>query len=423
MQISVKHTPYNSNLHIQRYNNLAVSYSNLGIRDSALYYFEKTKELGKRYNADSWEGITAGNIGTIYYREKNYPEALNYYKQGYEVLKNNPFDPIRISSYINVAKTYLVLDSVHQTERFLDFAERDLNNLRKNKSYGDDQQLKSSKRDYYNIKAQYLTRNNRFQEALQYKDSLAYYQNILDSKYNAAVIKMSSDKIVIQNKELELAYKEQEKAKQRLFYIILISGILILGGMVFSYLYMSKLKKKKQNERLIAQNKITILEKQQTEKHLKTAKKEIHHFISKISEHNNIIGQLENELTYLKNLESTHKIQINNTLKNLKSVKILTDEDWLDFKDNFETAFPEFMNSLNIYTPDFTTSEKRHLMLIKLGFSNKEMARALGVSEAAIRVTWSRIRKKLNENPDSTPQELVEQIIKTSDQILSDISN
>lgn len=39
------------------------------------------------------------------------------------------------------------------------------------------------------------------------------------------------------------------------------------------------------------------------------------------------------------------------------------------------------------------------------------MARALGVSEAAIRVTWSRIRKKLNGGSEDTPLDLIERIM------------
>ena len=56
----------------------------------------------------------------------------------------------------------------------------------------------------------------------------------------------------------------------------------------------------------------------------------------------------------------------------------------------------------------------RYLMLIKLHFSHKEMARALGVSDAAIRVTWSRVRKKLNGTLEDTPSSLIEKIMNGS---------
>lgn len=410
MHISVKHPPYNSNYHIQRYNNLGVSYSNIGQRDSAIFYFEKTNDLGKKYNSKAWEGITLGNIGNIYFREQNYTEALTHFNQQYQALKDSPFDPIRIFSYLNVAKTYLRVDSISKADGFLKLAERDYNNLRLNKSYGDDQQLQTSKRDYYDIKSEYFLKTKRFPEALAYKDSLAFFQKKIDSTYNSAIVKMSSDRLLIKNKELKLSETKRAKANQQLFYIILIAAILIVGGVIYVYMYLSKLKKKRQSERLIAQNRIAILEKQKAEKELQQAKNEIEHFISKISEHNHIVSKLEEDLKKLKNLENEEKQQVNQALHSLKTAKILTDEDWYDFQYNFEASFPEFTGALKSYLPNLTASEIRYLMLIKLGLNNKEMARALGVSDAAIRVTWSRIRKKLDEDSDETPAELIERI-------------
>lgn len=219
MHISMKHPPYNSNHHIQLYNNLGVSYSKLGQRDSAIFYFEKTKELGKKYNSKAWEGITLGNIGNIFFRERDYNTALQNYKQQYEVLKDSPFDPIRIFSYLNVAKAYLKLDSISKTEKFLKLAERDYNNLRKNKSYGDDQQLQASRKDYFEIKSDYFLKAKRFPEAIVYKDSLVIAQKKIDSIYNSAIIKMSADKLVIKNKELKLSEKEREKPINNFFIL------------------------------------------------------------------------------------------------------------------------------------------------------------------------------------------------------------
>lgn len=310
-----------------------------------------------------------------------------------------------------MAKAYLKLDSISKTEKFLKLAERDYNNLRKNKSYGDDQQLQASRKDYFEIKSDYFLKAKRFPEAIVYKDSLVIAQKKIDSIYNSAIIKMSADKLVVKNKELKLSEKEREKTHQQLFYITLISVILIVGRVIYVYMYLSRLKKKRQSERLIAQNRIAILEKQKAEKELRQAKSEIDHFVSKISEHNYIVSKLEEDLNKLKNLENREKQQVNQTLNNLKMVKILTDEDWCEFQYNFEASFPDFTSVVKSQTPALTVSEVRYLMLVKLQLNNKEMARALGVSEAAIRVTWSRIRKKLNGGSEDTPLDLIERIM------------
>lgn len=411
MHKSLKHPPYNSNHDIQRYNNLGVAYASLGNKDSALFYFEKTRLLGKKYNSLAWEGITAGNIGDVYYKENNFPEALKHYSIQFQTLKNTPFDPNRISSYVNVAKTQLQLGNINDASKLIGMIEKTYKNLRKNISYGDDQQIETSKKGYYELKTNFLIKTNNLPEALKYKDSLLLVQNILDSKYHSAVVKMSSDKLTIQNKETKIKEKEKEKANQQLIYIIVITGILIAGGIGCFYMYTFKKKKNKQTERLWAHNKIALLDKQKAELALKNAQSEIDHFYLKISEHNQIISKLEEDLDKLKNIEKEEKQMVSKTLNNLKSAKILTDDDWIDFQQNFEIAFPELIDTFKSYAAEMTVSEIRHLMLAKLGFNNKEMARALGVSESAIRVTWSRVRKKLNLPSEETAISLVERIL------------
>jgi hypothetical protein len=46
-----------------------------------------------------------------------------------------------------------------------------------------------------------------------------------------------------------------------------------------------------------------------------------------------------------------------------------------------------------------------------------ELNRALGVSETAIRVTWSRVRKKLNGNQEDTPLDFIERILQVQQAI------
>ncbi|MDD3003449.1 LuxR C-terminal-related transcriptional regulator [Flavobacterium sp.] len=89
----------------------------------------------------------------------------------------------------------------------------------------------------------------------------------------------------------------------------------------------------------------------------------------------------------------------------------------MDFQHNFEIAFPELIDSFKSYAAEMTVSEIRHLMLAKLGFNNKEMARTLGVSESAIRVTWSRIRKKLNLSQEETAISLINRILENKEVI------
>jgi len=159
---------------------------------------------------------------------------------------------------------------------------------------------------------------------------------------------------------------------------------------------------------LLAETKINYLEKQQIERELQASKKEINYFIAKVNEHSNMVSTLEDELSRLKNLQQREQEQLNVTLGQLKTARILTDDDWFNFLRNFENIFPELTVALKSHRPALSVSEMRFLMLVQLNLSNKEMARAIGVSESGIRLTLSRVRKKLNGNADDTAEELLE---------------
>src|SRR5690606_1664967 len=265
-------------------------------------------------------------------------------------------------------------------------------------------------RQYFEVEIDYLKKTGHFQTALQYQDSLMTIRKDIEKKYNATVGKMASNKLTIWNKELQLAQKEQEKANERFAYIGLVLLIIVSGGSGLFYMYKSRQKKRRQVERLIVTNRISILEKQQTQKDLEIAQKEIDHFISRFNKQNEVISNFESDIKRLQGLKENQQTQIRETLDKMKKVKILTDEDWINFQNNFDMVFSDFRILLKQKIPTITASEMRYLMLSKLHLSHKEMARALGISDAAIRVTWNRVRKKFNGTLEDTPWDLIERV-------------
>jgi len=417
MKISIEFPPFSKGLDMQRYNNLGMSYMKMGKNDSAANFFNEGISVAKRYKSEIWEGMFFGNLGELYYIEKEYDSSLAYFRKNYIYNKDEAKHiTVKINSHVNMAKALLALDSVQKAYNFLKIAEDTFSYLELNPSYvgakhvGDRQQIEIAKRQYLEAQINYLVRTGHFQIAIQYQDSLLKIRKEIERKYNSAVGKVASKKIMIRDKELQLAQKEQEKTKERLTYIGLLLVIIISGGSGYLYMYKVKRKRKRQVERLITTNRISILEKQQTQKDLEIAQEEIDHFLSKFNEQNEIIFKFENDLKRLQGLKENQQIQIRETLDKMKKVKILTDDDWINFQNNFDTVFSGFKVLLKQKIPTITASEMRYLMLSKLHFSHKEMARALGISDAAIRVTWNKIRKKFNGTLDDTPSDLIERV-------------
>ncbi len=134
--------------------------------------------------------------------------------------------------------------------------------------------------------------------------------------------------------------------------------------------------------------------------------------------------QLQDQIDFKNKQITTHTLNIlqkNTTLKDLrnklevivkspngtvhnelkKSLRLIDDsfkldKDWEDFKLYFEQVYTGFYAKLKINYPDLTTQELRHCALIRLNLNLSECASILGISTDSIKVSRTRLRKKLN---------------------------
>ncbi|MGH1387841.1 helix-turn-helix transcriptional regulator, partial [Kordia sp.] len=104
--------------------------------------------------------------------------------------------------------------------------------------------------------------------------------------------------------------------------------------------------------------------------------------------------QITNAFNKLKN--STNAEERIKAKQEILKLKILTDDDWVHFRDKFELLFPDFLTSLKDANFQFTKSEIRFLILKKLSLETKEIANMTGVSNDSVLKTQYRLRKKLS---------------------------
>jgi DNA-binding CsgD family transcriptional regulator len=118
-------------------------------------------------------------------------------------------------------------------------------------------------------------------------------------------------------------------------------------------------------------------------------------FTHHILEKNQLIENYTQEINSLKNQEQTDSPIKSDAIQELKSQTILTNDDWMKFKELFENIYPKFFPYLKSNYPDLTQAEVRFLAFTKLEITPKEMASLLGVSDEAIRTLRFRLKKKL----------------------------
>lgn len=115
---------------------------------------------------------------------------------------------------------------------------------------------------------------------------------------------------------------------------------------------------------------------------------------------NNLIAALEVQLHALQ--EEKGQQRSHEALGLLYRSKILTDQDWQEFKLHFDAVFPGYLNYLRRQFPELSPAEERQSLLIKLNIQNKECADILGISVEAVKKNRYRLKKRFHlEEQDS----------------------
>lgn len=81
---------------------------------------------------------------------------------------------------------------------------------------------------------------------------------------------------------------------------------------------------------------------------------------------------------------------------------MLTDGDWQEFRDNFEQEFLYYISRLKSAFPKITSNEIRLFIFIKVGLESSQIASISGISHEPVYRNRSRLRQKLNLEPDAS---------------------
>ncbi|WP_147678240.1 7TM diverse intracellular signaling domain-containing protein [Algibacter pacificus] len=236
-----------------------------------------------------------------------------------------------------------------------------------------------------------------YNSSIQY---LHYFENVLSSLWLLLIIGMIL--FSVKTRQLELKYYLIPLACFILFTIIglidvhlqitsinsftfvKIGAIIELSG--FTYFMTVLIKKKlKKTERL--ENELL-----ENRKKLQTASEELE--------------EKDKILSTKTNIEKTDLISIFKLLENSLS----TENEWNEFKVKFNELKPEFHKKLLAHQPNLTKSEIRLLTLIKIGYSQKEIANILSIAPDSVKKARSRVRKKMNLPKNVSLREMFSQL-------------
>jgi DNA-binding CsgD family transcriptional regulator len=111
-------------------------------------------------------------------------------------------------------------------------------------------------------------------------------------------------------------------------------------------------------------------------------------------------------------VKNAGKIPVTEIKKTLKTIdeSFKLDKDWDDFKLYFEQIHTGFYAKLKISYPELTPLELRHCALIRLNLTLAECASILGISNDSLKVSRTRLRKKLNLSPNQSLTDFIIEI-------------
>jgi tetratricopeptide (TPR) repeat protein len=349
-------------------------YSSLNQLDSALYYSKISHKYALETGDKESLAVSCNALGRVYNDKEEYEKALGYMLKSLEYGKQVDGLKELGDTYLNIGAIYLHLKNYPQAITYL------------NKS----RQLAYREEDLYAI---YLSYNNlvevyresgNFERAIaMYDSTYLYYERVNDLQRDHELLQQEvrykarlKDR---ENKLLKLQVKRHaelvEKTNRQRRNTILFSMVLILGlsGVVYLLIIQNKLRKSKVAE---AHTKIRNQELEE-----KLLNQRLNLLTEEINRKNQLIRSLE------KGANTAHEENLLN--------KVTLENDWLAFMSEFDKVHNGYLSDLKQRFPELTTNNLRLAALVKLEFSNKEIANILCITENGVKKAKQRLKERI----------------------------
>lgn len=338
-------------------NNLALAYMGIKNWAQALSYLEEAVQLKIRAKDLTQMTVIFNNMGHCHNRMGHAQKALIYFNLALDKAMANGQMGDALTSYLNIIR-------FHSQE-------------------GD-----------YKMAFEMQTK------MVGLKDSLADLSRMealgeLEVSYNTQkkeqeIVMLQQKQAIITNRWLTLAVG--------LFFTIII-GILFVDN--------QKRKHRLQTEVLTTEDQLKKAELKSLADLLEYNEKKLSLYTENLLKKNELVSQLEMKLKTAVNEDEANSKQGIQLISDFSSVRILTEDDWEEFKELFNRVHHGLLNRLLASYENLTLAEQRLFLLMKLQLSTKEIANILGVSPDSVKKGRYRLKKKLRVEEATSIQDFV----------------
>jgi len=357
--------------------------------DSAIRYYQFAYDDAVARKIKYWPHLIRGNIGQAYFENGQPDRALPLMLEDYT-------ESIRVGEYGPAANAAQTLTSIYLQKGNLEEASKYLEFARVHWRPDDEPFMEK----FYNNSFAYYKAIGSWNKAALYADSAIAQALIVQQLNDESQIDHALLKVKVEQHTSEMKHLEGSRKRQ----VFLRNGALLVMGLVTIILlqFIQRQQFRRKNERMLS-----TLNERIAKEELDNARAQLISFTRSLSEKNELIDAIKNELAEVRLLDQHESHERADRLNQLLQSTILTDEDWAGFRINFEKVFPGFFVGLREKMPDLTPADTRLLALTKLHLSTKEMAGILGISTESIKKSRQRLRRRLNLPEEGSLDELV----------------
>jgi hypothetical protein len=382
--LAVAETDFNWKAIWSAKNTMGLCYRQLGKLDSADYYFKdavRSKYLTKN---DIQYSIAQGNIGYNYYLRKKYDKAI-------PLILLDAIGAVKEKDWRLAAGAGVPLANIYLQQKQYD---KSWAWIEKSHAY-----IQKSNRpphelleQFFTVKSAWYVAKGNAVMAKKYLDSAWKAKEEVQNKINALQLLRVQQKEYRQKlaaERTEFLLKQRIKDTQVLVLIIV---VVFLGILVVLIYYLQRRKRLMIEAAKDAKLKLANRE-------LEIAKHQIDVFAQTISANSELIEEMQ----------VAHEHQQSEAITLVTKNAILTDASWDKFQEAFEKVHPGYIRRLREKIHGITLAETKMVVLAKLKLNKREMGHAMGISPQSLRVTWHRLRKKI-ENDEIQLEDFVDQI-------------
>ncbi|EOZ91298.1 hypothetical protein A33Q_4687 [Indibacter alkaliphilus LW1] len=375
-------------------NAIGQAYLKKGMLEEAEQYMLASKEQSKRYNSVIWVGINDCFLGQVYVQQGRLDEAKKMLLNAVD--KSNGIDK-NINGYAKawLGRLYWLEKNLDSAGYYLEASRQVLEEFDHKMRF----QNKSYLTDLYLFKADYFKSIGDQKEG---DFHFAKFKNLNDSIQTMAILSSKNIAMLrLENERAGLALQLSESEKSR---IVLRDNLLIGSIFIISVIFIGWFNMR--NKRLKLEKQVVLAEAEKLNAEKLAAIKQLNRLKKNLMEKTELLSQFEAKL-----IEVENTVTVQEDLDKINHLKIVTEDDWQEFKELFDKIYPGFRMKLRKMSPDITTAELRLATLIKLQYTAKEMAAVLGVSADSIYKTRYRLRSRLSLPNESSLEAFISEKI------------